>query len=101
MLTVGATIYLVVVALVLYLLLRRRASDAHARRVTGEDEGDGSTRVSPTDAGATRVAKRWILISGVVLPTVVLAPLFVASVRVLSGLVHDTGSDLTVHVTGH
>jgi len=103
MLAIGAMIYLVVVALVLYLLLRRQSSDGHARAVTGEDKdaGRASTRVSSADGGATRLAKRWILIGGVILPTVVLAPLFVAAVRVLSALMHETGSDLTVHVTGH
>ncbi|MEX2177808.1 MAG: hypothetical protein WD801_03800 [Gemmatimonadaceae bacterium] len=39
MLAIGAMIYLVVVVLVLYLLLRRQTSDAHAQRVTGEDKG--------------------------------------------------------------
>ena len=103
MLAIGAVIYLVVVALVLYLLLRRQTSDAHARRVTGADDdaGNASTRVSPTHGGATRLAKRWILLGGVALPVVVLAPLFVASVRTLSALMHETGDDLTVQVTGH
>jgi cytochrome c oxidase subunit II len=80
MLAIGVVIYLVVAALVLYLLLRRQPSAA---------------------PGATRVAKRWILLGGVALPVVVLVPLFVASVRTLSALMHETGDDLTVHVTGH
>jgi cytochrome c oxidase subunit 2 len=88
MLAISAMIYLVVVALVLYLLLRRQTSDA-------------STPVPATDVGPTRRAKRWILIGGVILPTVVLAPLFVASVRVLSALMRETRGDLTIHVTGH
>jgi cytochrome c oxidase subunit 2 len=80
MLAIGAVIYLVVVALVVRLLLRRQTSDAPR---------------------STRVAKRWILLGGVALPVLVLAPLFVASVRTLSALMHVTGDDLTVHVTGH
>jgi len=80
MLAIGAVIYLVVAALVLYLLLRRQTSD---------------------DPGSTHIAKRWILLGGVALPAVVLVPLFVASVRTLSALMHVTGDDLTVHVTGH
>jgi cytochrome c oxidase subunit 2 len=80
MLAIGVVIYLVVAALVLYLFLRRQTSAA---------------------PGATRVAKRWILLGGVALPVVVLVPLFIASVRTLSGLMHEGGEDLTVHVTGH
>jgi cytochrome c oxidase subunit 2 len=80
MLAIGAVIYLVVAAPVLYLLLRRQTSDAPDR---------------------TSVAKRWILLGGVALPIIVLVPLFVASVRTLSALMHETAEDLTVHVTGH
>lgn len=80
MLAVGVVIYLVVAALVLYLLFRRQ---------TGDGRGD------------TRVAKRWILLGGVALPMVVLVPIFVVSVRTLSALMHETRDDLTIHVTGH
>jgi cytochrome c oxidase subunit 2 len=80
MLAIGAVIYLVVVALVVRLLLRRQTSDAPR---------------------STRVAKRWILLGGVALPVLVLAPLFVASVRTLSALMHEARADLTVYVTGH
>jgi cytochrome c oxidase subunit 2 len=86
MLAIGVVIYLVVVVLVLYLLVRRQGSDARAAGVSG---------------APTRVAKRWVLLGGIALPVVVLAPLFVASVRTLSALMHETESDLTVHVTGH
>jgi cytochrome c oxidase subunit 2 len=80
MLAIGAVIYLVVAALVLYLVLRRRSSDG---------------------PGDTRAAKRWILLGGAALPVIVLAPLFVVSVRTLSALMHESREDLTVHVTGH
>lgn len=79
MLAMGAAIYLIVVALVLHVVLRGRSG-----------ESDGS---------ATR-ARRWILIGGIILPAVVLVPLFVASVRTLSSLMHDKRNDLTIHVTG-
>lgn len=88
MLAAGAVIYLIVAALVLYLLLRRRPADMTTDRPE-------SNRVA-----AVRRAKRWILLGGIALPAVVLAPLFVGSVRTLSALMHDTHSDLTIHVTG-
>lgn len=51
-------------------------------------------------AASVRRAKRWILLGEIVLPVVVLAPLFLTSIRTLSALMHDTRSDLTIHVTG-
>ncbi len=88
MLAAGAVTYLAVAALVLYLLLRRRPAEASAAR--SESNRDATDRRT----------KRWILLGGVALPVVVLAPLFVTSVRTLSALMHDTRSDLTIHVTG-
>lgn len=88
MLAAGVVIYLVVAALVLYLLLRCRPAEA----ITAHPE--------PNRAASIRRAKRWILLGGIALPAVVLAPLFLASVRTLSALIHETGSDLTIHVTG-
>lgn len=103
MLAIGALIYLVVVALVVYLFLRRQTGDAHAGGPTSADDNaaNAATRVSPAHASPTRLAKRWILLGGLVLPVVVLVPLFVASVRTLSALMHETGDDLIIHVTGH
>ena len=83
MLAAGAIVYLVLLALVLYLLLRRRVNG------------------SAGHSADTRTAKRWILAGGVLLPTIVLMPLFVASVNVLASLTGDTSSDLTIRVTGH
>lgn len=81
MLAVGTVIYLLVAVIVLFLLFRRNQAQASRDN--------------------TRLAKRWIILGGIVLPTIVLVPLFVASARTLKTLMHATAGDLTVHVTGH
>jgi cytochrome c oxidase subunit II len=103
MFAAGTVIYLVVAALVLYLLLRRQKSeDSKPGTVdAGESASRSGPQASPPHHASTRLAKRWILLGGVALPVVVLAPLFLASVRTLSALMHDTESALTVRVTGH
>lgn len=81
MLAAGTVIFLLVAAIVLYLPLRKQPRK--------------STR-------SVRVARRWIVMGGVVLPVLVLVPLFLASVRTLRTLMlHDGGGGLTIHVTGH
>ncbi len=82
MLAAGCAVFLLVVALLAYVAFRRKARDSTATAET------------------VRSAKRWIIAGGVVLPVVVLVPLFIASVSTLQSLMHDDGDYMTIHVTG-
>jgi cytochrome c oxidase subunit II len=86
MLVAGTVVYLVVAALVAYLLIRRRPNV--------------EPRPDPGSSRSARSARRWIVVGGVALPAVVLVPLFIASMSTTRELMHAAHADITVQVTG-
>ncbi|MBL8286933.1 MAG: cytochrome c oxidase subunit II [Rubrivivax sp.] len=76
----GAAAIFAIAMAALWLALRRAGAAAAARARSGERAEDAEDAAASLSAAAQRSARRWIVAGGLVLPLVVLVPLFFASV---------------------
>lgn len=110
MLVIGTVTTVLVVALLLYALFRRRAGDrppeadrpADARGERANDESGGRGREDSGRPRSEQLGARWMVAGGIVFPAVVLSVLFVLTLMVMGAIYPRRGQDapLTIEVTG-